>query len=108
MSDSYLEESFSNLNLDEVTELLTALKENNTTKIFKDYWYDEEVKPVMNKQSGYTFLTNSEYQSAMMNDGKLDIFQNCAECGNEGFSDEFDKDAECSGCKEIANLEATN
>jgi hypothetical protein len=99
-----IEESFSNLDLDEVTELLTALKEENTTKIFKDYWYDEDVKPVMNNNSGYTFLTNSEYQAAMINDGKLDIFQNCSECGTEGFADEFDKTDECPGCKEIASL----
>ena len=36
MSDSYLEESFSNLDLDEVTELLTALKKN---KVILEYLF---------------------------------------------------------------------
>ncbi len=46
---------------------------------------NNEVVPMFNMNSGNVFLTNSEYQVAMMNDGELQSFYSCPECGYEGF-----------------------
>tara|TARA_Y100001951_G_C11276857_1_gene262526 strand:+ start:18 stop:416 length:399 start_codon:yes stop_codon:yes gene_type:complete len=34
-------------------------------------FYDEDVVPMFNMNSGYVFLTNADYQTAIMEDGKL-------------------------------------
>lgn len=51
---------------------------------------NDEVTVMMNTNSGNVFLTNSEYQVAMMNDGKLESFYSCPECGHEGFYEEIE------------------
>ena len=84
----------------EVAEILNAYASGNTTRYYNRYFENNEIKPCFNLHSGYVFLTNSEYQSAMMNGKKLDVFESCHECGNEGFPHEF-KDAICEGCQEI-------
>ena len=68
-----------------VRELLDAWNKQGLPEDF----YGEDVKPMMNMQSGYVFLTNSEYQVAMMNGDKLESFYSCPECGFEGFEDEL-------------------
>ncbi len=50
---------------------------------------DDEVTIMMNKNSGFVFLTNSDFQVAMLNVGKLEIFYSCPECGHEGFKEEM-------------------
>lgn len=63
-------------------------------------FYQDEVVPMMNKNSGNVFLTNSEYQVAMMNGNKLEIFHSCSNCGHEGFSDECQLNSDgCNECK---------
>ena len=52
-------------------------------------FYDDEVTIMMNNQSGYVFLTNSDYQVAMMNGDKLESFYTDFETGEEGFLDEL-------------------
>jgi hypothetical protein len=52
-----------------------------------DDFYEDEVVPMMNKNSGNVFLTNSEYQVAMMNGDRLESFYSCFNCGHEGFSE---------------------
>lgn len=45
----------------------------------------DEVHPMFNKNSGYVFLTNSEYECCMMNGDDLETWYHCGECGHEGF-----------------------
>ena len=73
----------------------------NSGKLPEDF-YDDEVTIMMNTYSGNVFLTNSEYQVAMMNGDTLEMFYSCPECGHEGFKEEFEDCCECSECKEIA------
>ena len=66
-------------------DLLKAMREQG----LPDDFYDEEVHPMMNQNSGNVFLTNSEYQVAMMNGDKLESFYFLSYHGNEGFLDEL-------------------
>ena len=50
---------------------------------------NNEVTPMMNTYSGNVFLTNSEYQVAMLNGDKLESFYFLSYHGNEGFLDEL-------------------
>lgn len=50
-----------------------------------DDFTDDEVHIMMNYNSGNVFLTNSECEAAMMNDGKLESFYCLGYYGNEGF-----------------------
>lgn len=95
-------ESITTTNLEEfgareralMVTLLTAWEKQGLPSDF----YDDEVTCMMNKNSGNVFLTNSEYQAAMMNGDKLETFYNCPECGHEGFFDEMKHDGN-SECK---------
>ncbi len=78
-------------------ELLHEWNEGNLPEDF----YDDEVQIMMNILTGYVFLTNSEYQVAMMNGDTLESFYSCPECGNEGFLEDFEP-CDCEGCNEIA------
>lgn len=66
-------------------DLLNALIEQGTPDNFE---YDG-ISIAFNKNSGYVFLTNNEYQVAMMNGDKLESYYTCSECGVEGFKDEI-------------------
>ena len=61
-----------------------------------DFW-DEGVGIMMNTHSGNVFLTNNEYQAAMMNGNSLETFYSCPICGHEGFKEDMDHDggSEC-------------
>jgi len=50
-----------------------------------DDFADDEVTIMMNTSSGNVFLTNADFQVAMMNGDKLESFYSCPECGHEGF-----------------------
>lgn len=66
-------------------ELLKAMREQGLPYDF----YDDDVHPMMNRYSGDVFLTNSEYQVAMMNGDKLESFYTLSYHGNDGFLDEL-------------------
>ena len=66
-------------------ELLKAMREQGLPGDF----YNEEVHPMMNQSSGNVFLTNSDYQVAMLNGDKLESFYFLSYHGNEGFLDEL-------------------
>lgn len=55
-----------------------------------DFW-DDGVTPMLNTHSGNVFLTNSDYQVAMINpeSGILESFYNTPYAGKEGFKDEL-------------------
>ena len=62
-------------------ELLQAWGEQG----LPDDFYEEGVKLAFNRNSGYVFLVNDEYQCAMMNDDKLEIHYTSPYDGHEGF-----------------------
>ena len=70
-------------------ELLKALRLQGLHEGFSD----EEVCVMMNIQSGYVFLTNSEFQVAMMNGDKLEVFYTDFETGEEGFLEDLSEAA---------------
>ena len=57
------------------------------------YFNNKQVTVMMNTHSGNVFLTNSEYQVAMMNGDQLESFYFDTETGEEGFKDELSKEA---------------
>lgn len=66
-------------------ELIKAMREQG----LPDNFNDDEVHPMMNQYSGNVFLTNSDYQVAMMDGDKLKQFYWLSYHGNEGFADEL-------------------
>ena len=82
--------------LEELRDILTAWLEHGLPDDFEN----DEVVPMMNKNSGNVFLTNSEYQVAMLSDDKLESWYYCGNCGHEGFKDDCQLlDDGCNICK---------
>ena len=71
-------------------ELLQAWGEQGLPSDF----YEEGVKVAMNRNSGYVFLVNEEYQCAMMNGDKLESFYTSPYDGHEGFLEELLEDVD--------------
>lgn len=46
---------------------------------------DSGVRPALNRNSGFVFLVNDDYQCAMMNGDNLEIFHSTPYHGREGF-----------------------
>lgn len=108
MYENPLTTDLSKMDLSEVTPILENFSKfqngvtYTTTKAFRAMWYDEETSVTLNQESGYHFLTNSEYQVAMNYNGKLSMFINCGECGREDFEQNFEDDGSgCEGCNQI-------
>lgn len=78
----------------QVLRLISAWHEQGLPEGF----YEEEVIPMMNRDSGYVFLTNSEYQVVMLNGSNLEIWHHCGNCGHEGFAEDCQLNDE--GCNE--------
>lgn len=68
-----------------VLEIMQAWDKNG----LPDNFYDEGVKFAFNRNSGYVFLVNDDYQCLMMNGDKLDVYYNSPYDGHEGFLDEL-------------------
>ena len=66
-------------------ELLAAL----STQGAPEHFDTAGVTVMMNMHSGYVFLTNEDFDVAMMNGDKLESFFTCPNCGSEGFADEI-------------------
>lgn len=64
-------------------------------------FHDHEVVPMLNTNSGHVFLTNEDYQVAMINGNKLEIWYSCPNCGNEGFIENCKLNDD--GCNECIN-----
>ena len=64
-----------------------------------DFW-DEGVHIAFNTHSGYVFLTNSDFQAAMMNGDNLESHYFCPYCGHEGFKEDMEHDPEADDCTE--------
>lgn len=70
-------------------ELLKAWREQGLPDDFEN----DEVVIMMNFYSGNVFLTNADYQVAMMNDDALESFYTDFETGEEGFKEELTEEA---------------
>lgn len=81
-------------------------RERNMAKNLLIAWEDQglpedfdnaDVTIMFNMSSGCVFLTNSDYQVAMMNGDKLESFYTCPECGHEGFKEDMNHEgtADC-------------
>ena len=77
----------------ERAELVKLINAWNTQGLPKDF-YNDEVTPMMNTHSGNVFLTNSDYQVAMMNGHDLESFYSLPYSGHEGFADKLKADYE--------------
>ena len=78
-----------------LVDLLTAWKKQGLPHDF----YEEEVIPMFNRNSGNVFLTNSEFQVCMMNGDKLECWYTCFNCGQEGFIEDCKiNDCGCNQC----------
>lgn len=87
MQDIYTEDlsEFGFRELNEAGKLLTAIKNG-----LPDDFYDDGIKVGFNKNSGYVFLTNSDYQVAMLDDDeKLYSFYSTPYEGREGSYEEL-------------------
>jgi hypothetical protein len=80
-----------------LVELLSAWNNHG----LPDDFCDDKVVPMMNANSGNVFLTNSEFEVAMLNDGKLESWYYCGNCGHEGFAEDCKiEDDHCNECKD--------
>ena len=61
-------------------ELLTALRDQGLPRTF----HEEDITMMLDQSSGRVFLLNSEYEIAMVQDGKLEQFYNTP-CDGVGF-----------------------
>ena len=58
---------------------------------------------MMNLYSGNVFLTNSEYEVAMMNGDKLESWYFCPYFGHEGFLEDMSHEEQHDTCREYLN-----
>jgi hypothetical protein len=70
-------------------EILNAYLDGNVSDNFRKFWNDCNTDIDFNSSSGYVFLINEDYQTALMNDDVLDIFLYTPYKGLEGFPDEL-------------------
>ena len=83
--------------LDMVGDLLKAYK---TDRDHTEFFDDDGVRPGFNTHSGYVFLTNNNYDVAMMNGWYLEDWFSCPYCGHEGFKEDMEHEPESEGCTE--------
>lgn len=69
----------------ELIEILQAWESSG----LPDDFYDDEVVPMFNRDSGYVFLTHFEYQVCMVADGKLESWYTTPYAGYERFLDDL-------------------
>jgi hypothetical protein len=70
-------------------ELMTEWNNGNLPSDFKVGFEENNVQIMMNTTSGNVFLTNDEYQVAMMNGEKLESYYTSPYNGIEGFYDDL-------------------
>mgnify|MGYP003516290111 CR=1 FL=1 len=71
--------------IEELRDILTAWLDHG----LPDDFYEEDVVPMFNRNSGTVFLTNRDYQVAMLADGKLESWYYTPYSGYEGFLDDL-------------------
>lgn len=78
---------------EELKKILEAWFDGNG---LPDDFDDSGVRPAFNRNSGYVFLTNDEYQVAIEVDGQLESFYTTPYDGYEGTFDELLEEADAS------------
>ena len=80
--------------IDQLGDLLKAYAEHGTD------FLGNEVKWEYNPMSDNLFLTDEDYNVGMLTDeGKIEQWIYCGNCGNEGFASEFmEENPECVYC----------
>lgn len=89
---------FSNLELAEVIDIITCMMADGIPREFDM----SEVSINFSRNSGFVFVSNSELQVMMLNDdGGLEMFYSCPECGLEGFHGEIGWSGDrCYDCRD--------
>lgn len=83
--------------LDMAGDLLKAFKsKKDDTKHFGD----DGVHVTFNRNSGCVFLSDVDYNVAMMNGERLEDFFSCPQCGHEGFLEEMEHGEDSPDCQE--------
>jgi len=77
-------------------DLLKAIK---TDKDKTEYLYNG-VELQFNPNSGNVFLSDEDYNVAMMNGDDLEDFFSCPICGHEGFKEEMPHNEDSEECQE--------
>jgi len=83
------------MELSDAAELLKAYAEQQPD------FLGPETKIYFDEQNATVFIQDADGNTAILNDnGKLEQLFSCAECGFEGFRDEFIKHADTPECKQ--------
>lgn len=85
---------FGFVELEIASKILTAYCEQHPP------FLGDGVKLWFNKNSGCVFLCDEDYNTAMMNEDKLEQWHNCPECGHEGFLEDMGHEHN-SHCKDF-------
>ncbi|MEM3265403.1 MAG: hypothetical protein QXU98_05100 [Candidatus Parvarchaeota archaeon] len=80
--------------LDEAVKLLTAYKEQGAD------FLGTGVHLCFNRQSGNVFLSDEDFNTAMMNGDRLEQWYACPECGYDGFKEDIKHEGN-ERCKEF-------
>ena len=70
-------------------ECWNLLHEGELTKLAEDYFDADTCDVYFNTSSGNVFLSDEDFNTVMVNDGKLDLWINLSYNGDEGFFDEL-------------------
>jgi hypothetical protein len=54
-------------------------------------FHEKGLTTMFNRNSGFVFLTNDDFQVAMMNGENLEMYYTCPECGEKGFKEDLEK-----------------
>jgi hypothetical protein len=82
---------FGQIEIEEAKELLSQIKDIDAYG---------QIKVMFNMQSGCVFLTDEEYRTWMINNGKIEEWFNCPYCGHEGFLEDMNHEPEDKECTE--------
>ena len=88
--------SFGYRKLNIAADLLKAVAEGK----LPDGFEQDGLQVGFNTHSGCVFLTNSEYQVAMFNGDKLELWYTCPSCGHKGFLQDMKHNLEDDDCRE--------
>jgi len=108
MSVTYDLAEFGYRELSLASDLLKAYSEG---RFKKEDFFSDGVRVAFNQMSGAVFLTDDDLNVGVLNeDGEIEQFFICGECGNEGTIEEFKENWEMNGkeCKECKRIISEN
>lgn len=84
MTSDYYTENLADFGFREI-KMLRDILDAWVEKGLPDTFYQNNVRAAFNRNSGYVFLVNEDYQTAMMNGDELEIYHCTPYRGHEGF-----------------------